>query len=47
MRKCFFSLVLIVLLLMPFSSSGKVFDHVVGVVDGEVITLDLKDEVFN
>jgi peptidyl-prolyl cis-trans isomerase SurA len=39
MTKSFFSLFLIVFLLIPAASSGKVFDQVAGVVDGEVITL--------
>jgi parvulin-like peptidyl-prolyl isomerase len=47
MMKSFFSLFFIVFLLMPFSSSGKVFDHVVGVVDGEVITLSDLDNAMS
>jgi len=39
MTKSFFSLLFILFLLIPVASSGKVFDQVVGVVDGEVITL--------
>jgi parvulin-like peptidyl-prolyl isomerase len=39
MAKRFFSLLLTVFLLIPLASSAKVFDKVVGVVDGEVITL--------
>jgi parvulin-like peptidyl-prolyl isomerase len=39
MTKSFFSLLFILFLLIPVASLGKVFDQVVGVVDGEVITL--------
>jgi peptidyl-prolyl cis-trans isomerase SurA len=39
MAKSFFSLIFILFLLIPVASSAKVFDQVVGVVDGEVITL--------
>jgi peptidyl-prolyl cis-trans isomerase SurA len=39
MTKSFFSLLLIVFLMVPVASSAKIFDQVAGVIDGEVITL--------
>jgi peptidyl-prolyl cis-trans isomerase SurA len=44
MVKSMFQIILIFFLLIPFPAAGKVLDSVVGVVDGEVITLSDVDE---
>jgi peptidyl-prolyl cis-trans isomerase SurA len=44
MVKNMFQIILILFLLIPFPAAGKVLDSVVGVVDGEVITLSDVDE---
>ncbi|MBW2039001.1 MAG: peptidylprolyl isomerase, partial [Deltaproteobacteria bacterium] len=44
MEKRVFCLLFVFFLLMPFPSAGKVLDRVVGVVDGEVITLSDLEE---
>lgn len=44
MVKCMLQIILIIVLLIPFPVAGKVLDSVVGVVDGDVITLSDLDE---
>jgi peptidyl-prolyl cis-trans isomerase SurA len=44
MTKSMLHIIFIIVLLMPFPVAGKVLDSVVGVVDGEVITLSDLDE---
>lgn len=47
MVKSMLQIVLILFLLIPFPAAGKVLDSVVGVVDGEVITLSDLDEAMS